>query len=53
GRMKRHEIDREREDKNEERLFKIEEKKINVQMNMVSAMNAIGQEMLKMTESFA
>ncbi|KAH9293277.1 hypothetical protein KI387_041519, partial [Taxus chinensis] len=53
GRMKRHEIDREREDKNEERLFKIEEQKINVQMNMVSAMNAIGQAMLKMTESFA
>ncbi|KAH9327964.1 hypothetical protein KI387_000072, partial [Taxus chinensis] len=54
GRMKRHEKDcsmleqrMQMENANEERLIKIEEQKINVQVNLVSALNSIGQAMIK------
>ncbi|KAH9289516.1 hypothetical protein KI387_033633 [Taxus chinensis] len=42
-----------RDDLNEEKMIKIEEQKINVQLNLVSALNSIGQAMLKISESFS
>ncbi|KAH9314569.1 hypothetical protein KI387_023196 [Taxus chinensis] len=41
-----------KEELNEERLIKIEEQKINVQLNLVSALTSIGQAMMKISDSF-
>ncbi|GLJ18317.1 hypothetical protein SUGI_0324120 [Cryptomeria japonica] len=59
GRMKRHEIDYalmerrlDKEEQNDEKLIKLEEQKVNVQMNLVAVLNSIGQAVLKIFESF-
>ncbi|GLJ42834.1 hypothetical protein SUGI_0887960 [Cryptomeria japonica] len=59
GRMKRHETNfplmerrLDKEEQNDEKLIKLEEQKVNVQMNLVAALNSIGQAMLKISESF-
>ena len=42
-----------KEEKNDEKLFKLEEQKVNVQMSLVTALNSISQAMVKISESFS
>ena len=52
GWMKCHEQCMNKNDINEERLLKLEENKIGVQMRMASALSNIGEAMLKLSQSF-
>ncbi|GLJ41093.1 hypothetical protein SUGI_0851160 [Cryptomeria japonica] len=56
GRMKCHEKDYalmerrlSKEEQNDEKMIKLEKQKVNVQMNLVAALNSIGQAMLKIS----
>ncbi|GLJ28993.1 hypothetical protein SUGI_0572280 [Cryptomeria japonica] len=41
------------EELNDEKLIKLDEQKVNVQMSLVASLNSIGQAMLKLSESFS